>query len=260
MILEDLRQAVSRRNSLSAGLTSCDGEIAELIAQAVVSGLAVESALCGMKPLIPRQRSERSGGRACPSRVPTEFTALSRSRAWELLSLAGMDEEHTASDLLGSLRDEGHVHVKQPDVDEWLLRWEQLRRVRRVGNSGVPAYVVVDKRPTRPLAEVVGLASSPEDPVPYLVRVVLDEVETSGRECLHTGTIASALGVSPYELGASLCPLLRSVGVHRPGTGRVREVPGGLLAPGFTEACLRKAVTAFETKAEETRITAPDGR
>ncbi|MEU6914059.1 hypothetical protein [Streptomyces olindensis] len=257
MILEDLDQAVSRRNALSAELMTCDGEIAELIAQAVVSGLTVESALCKMKPLIPRQRTRRSGGRERPGLVPAEFIALSRNRAWEVLSSADREEGCTSDELLSSLRHEGHVHLSRSHVDGWITYWERLGRVRRLADCEAPAYAVVDDRLMRPLAEAFAGHSTFGDPVPYLLRAVLTEVEASGKGCLYTGTIAAALGVSAYELGATLCPLLRSVGVHRPGDGRVREMPGGLLAPGFTEECLRTAVAAFEVRAEGT--TRSDG-
>ncbi|MEU6352917.1 hypothetical protein ABZ896_26920 [Streptomyces sp. NPDC047072] len=180
--------------------------------------------------------------------MPPGITAVSRDRAWELLLETGGKGAKTVSDLIVALLAEGHSHVTPRNVAAWLTRWELLGRIQATDNRPAPAYELVDSGRDRTRVDPRLLVPSSDDPVPLLLRAAYDEIRASGKKWLHTRTLAASAGFRSYEFGAHLGPLVRAVGVHRPAQN-VREVPGGPLAPGYTEECLRQAVAAYEAGA-----------
>ncbi len=183
---------------------------------------------------------------------------MSRDRTWGLLLETGGKKTKTVSDLTIALLVEGHSHVTPRNVATWLTRWELLGRIRMIANHPAPSYELVDGGRDRTQVGKQLLVPSSDDPVPLLLRAAFDEIGASGKKWLHTRTLAAAAGIRSYEFGAYLGPLVRAVGVHRPPQ-KVREVPGGPLAPGYTEECLRQAVAAYEAGAAKT-VEVPTGR
>jgi len=196
---------------------------------------------------IPSQRTRRTAER---SRVPAAISAVYRNRVWELFLETGGARARTVSDLMIALLAEGYSLVTPMDVRTWIARWELLGRLRRTADDRIPSYELVDGGRDRAYVDERFLVPTEADPVPLLLRLAFDEFSASGRKVLHTRTLAAALGISSYLFGAHLGPLVRESGALRPA-GNVREVPGGPLAPGYSEECLRQTVAAYEAKAEQ---------
>jgi hypothetical protein len=243
--LEDLALPVSQMNKL----------LSEMLSSSTPRAAATPT-YTAVSPLIPPQRTRRTDEKR---RVPPGITAVSRDRTWELLLETGRKRSRTVSDLTIALLAEGHSHVTPRNVATWLTHWELLGRIRCAANHPAPAYEVVDGgRDRTQVDQRLLVPSSSDDPVPLLLRAAFDEIRVSGKKWLHTRTLAAAAGIRSYEFGAHLGPLVRAAGVHRP-TQKVREVPGGPLAPGYTEECLDQAVAAYEASAPKT-VEVPSGQ
>jgi len=239
LALEGLTQAVREQNSLLA-------EVISLVTSQATAGTAPVK----LEPLIPLQRTPSRG--VDKKRVPGEIATVTRNRTWALLLKTEGKSSKTASDLVISLLAEGYSYVTPRDVAGWLTRWERLGRIRCVTAVPAPSYELVDGGKDRRVMDRRLLTPSEDDPVPILLRSAFDEVVESGKDGLQARTLAAAAGIQSYRYGAHLSDLMRHVGVVRPAHRKLREVPGGPLAPGYTEECLGRAVAAYEAAASDT--------
>ncbi|MGW0926080.1 hypothetical protein ACWD3J_44720 [Streptomyces sp. NPDC002755] len=85
----------------------------------------------------------------------------------------------------------------------------------------------------------------------YSVVVACKEQEMASRD------LAAALGWNPNTIGPDLCALLREVGVERSDGGKIRARYGenGKRLPGFTAACLKRALHAYAARASGSPAT-----
>lgn len=100
------------------------------------------------------------------------------------------------------------------------------------------------------------------DGAPALLRQAHSVVSSTREREMATPDLAVALGRNPNTLGPDLVALLRAVGVERPDNGKIRERytgNGQQRRPGFTAACLRRALDAYATMAARMSDASADG-
>jgi hypothetical protein len=88
---------------------------------------------------------------------------------------------------------------------------------------------------------------------PALLFQAYSVVSASTDQEMATRDLAVALGRNSNTLGPDLCALLREVGVERPNGGQIkaRYAGNGKRLPGFTAACLQRALDAYAARSSE---------
>lgn len=86
---------------------------------------------------------------------------------------------------------------------------------------------------------------------PALLFQAYSVVAASRDQEMATRDLAAALGRNANTIGPDLCALLREVGVDRPDGGKIkaRYAGNGKRLPGFTAACLQRALEAYAARA-----------
>ncbi len=96
-------------------------------------------------------------------------------------------------------------------------------------------------------------ATNEEEGVPALLTRAYAVVAAVPEQEMASRDLAVALGRNPNTIGPDLCGLLRAVGVTRPNRGKIKARygggPAGSHLPGFTAACLKRAVEAYTARA-----------
>lgn len=82
-------------------------------------------------------------------------------------------------------------------------------------------------------------------------------VSASTDQEMASRDLAAVLGRHPNTIGPDLCALLREVGVDRPDGGKIkaRYAGNGKRLPGFTAACLQRALDAYAARASGSPAT-----
>ncbi|MFI2031865.1 hypothetical protein [Streptomyces buecherae] len=186
----------------------------------------------------------RPGGAAVEGKLNPE------ARALQIVLAAPVPSGIEFDALVRQLAAEGHA-VYGRQVRAWLGRGIAVGCIQRVAGG---RYVRCDS----PLARGVRPLPSPPDVlvpdgVPPLLFQAYSVVSASVDQEVATRDLAVALGRNPNTLGPDLCAMLRAVGVSRPHRGRIKARYEGTSArlPGFTAACLKRAVDAYVAKASK---------
>lgn len=87
--------------------------------------------------------------------------------------------------------------------------------------------------------------------IPVLLFQAHAVVSASTDQEMASRDLAAVLGRHPNTIGPDLCALLREVGVDRPDGGKIkaRYAGNGKPLPGFTAACLQRALDAYAARA-----------
>lgn len=205
---------------------------------------------CVPGPRRESQPGETAVVRRPPGGIAVEGKLNPEARALQIVLAAPVPSGIGFDALVRQLAVEGHA-VYGRQVRAWLERGIAAGCIQRVAGG---RYV----RCGSPLAQGVRPLPSPPDVlvpdgVPPLLFQAYSVVSASADQEVATRDLAVALGRNPNTLGPDLCAMLRVVGVSRPHRGKIKARYEGtsVRLPGFTAACLKRAVDAYVAKASK---------
>ncbi|GGZ22239.1 hypothetical protein GCM10010300_77470 [Streptomyces olivaceoviridis] len=112
---------------------------------------------------------------------------------------------------------------------------------------------VAESTASNPARGVAQQYCAPDDQeVPVLLARAYAVVAATPEQEMASRDLAVALAHHPNTIGPDLCALLREVGVTRPNRGKIKARYGGWTGsplPGFTAACLERAIDAYRARA-----------